>query len=146
MAPPPPPGFSFHRWPWWRRWFGTRSERAAAAYLRRAGFRILAQNITQRQAEIDLIAWDNATHELVIVEVRSTSRDDLQRPIQSVDTAKQRKLTQASTAYLQQHRLLGQVNVRFDIVALSWPPNTTEPRIEHLRGAFDAVGRHQMWN
>ena len=30
--------------PWWRRWFGTRSERAAARFLKRLGYRILVRN------------------------------------------------------------------------------------------------------
>ncbi len=56
--------------PWWRRWFGTRSERAAARFLRRLGYRILARNYTCSHGELDLIALDGRC--IVFVEVRST--------------------------------------------------------------------------
>ena len=32
--------------PWWRRWFGSRSERSAAGFLKALGYRILARNFT----------------------------------------------------------------------------------------------------
>ena len=40
----------------WRRWFGSRSERAAGRFLQNLGYRILARNFTCRLGEIDLIA------------------------------------------------------------------------------------------
>ena len=47
--------------PWWRRWFGTRSEREAARFLRRQGCRILARNFTCSLGELDLVALDADT-------------------------------------------------------------------------------------
>lgn len=146
MATAPPPSVSLSRWPWWRRWFGTRSERAAAKFLARSGLRILARNVADPQGELDLIAFDKSTGELVIVEVRSTASPDLHRPLDSVNFAKQKKLTEATLRYLARKRLLGNVNVRFDVLAISWPADATVPTYHHVRGAFEAVGRHQFWN
>jgi putative endonuclease len=129
--------------PWWRRWFGTRSERAAARFLRRLGYRILARNYTCAHGELDLIALDGPT--IVFVEVRSTGRDDTERPAASVDDAKQRRLTQVALDYLSRHRLLDRF-ARFDVLAMSWPPDQREPRIDHFRHAFEAVGRFQMYS
>ncbi len=129
--------------PWWRRWFGTRSERAAARFLRRLGFRILARNYVCPHGELDLIALDGRC--IVFVEVRSTGSDDLNRPAASVDDAKQRRLTRLAVCYLQEHHLL-ECAARFDVLALSWPEDRSEPRIVHFRHAFDAVGRFQMYN
>ena len=129
--------------PWWRRWFGTRSERAAARFLRRLGYRILARNYTCPHGELDLIALDGRC--VVFVEVRSTGSDDLDRPAASVDQAKQRRLTQLALHYLQQHNLLD-CAARFDVLALSWPPGLREPRIVHYRQAFEAIGRFQMYS
>ena len=56
--------------PWWRRWFGTRSERAAAIYLKRLGYRIVARNFSCPLGELDLISLDGTC--IVFVEVRST--------------------------------------------------------------------------
>jgi putative endonuclease len=137
-----PPG-SPSKLPWWRRWFGTRSERAAARFLRRLGYRILVRNYTCPSGEADLIALDGQT--VVFVEVRSTGRDDTERPAASVDDAKQRRLTQVALDYLSRHRLLD-CSARFDVLALSWPPGQREPHIDHFRQAFEAVGRFQMYS
>src|SRR6476659_8600187 len=92
------------RWPVWRRWFGTRSERAAARFLRRHGYRILARNYCCPLGELDLVALDQCC--IVFVEVRSTGTADAHRPAHSVDLAKQRRLTDLALHYLQKHRLL----------------------------------------
>ncbi len=133
----------FTRWPWWRRWFGRRSERAAAKFLRRQRLRVLAANLYEQVGEIDLLALDGRT--IVVVEVRSTERDDLDRVAASVDFRKQRKLTEASLRFLARRKLLGEA-VRFDVLAVSWPPGAREPKFLHIRHAFDAVGKFQMWN
>ncbi len=129
--------------PWWRRWFGTRSERAAARFLRRRGYRILARNYRCPRGELDVIALDGDC--LVFVEVRSTEGKDLTRPALSVDAVKQRRLTDLALHYLQQHRLLDRP-ARFDVLALSWPEGRREPTIAHYPNAFDAVGRFQMFS
>jgi len=129
--------------PWWRRWFGTRSERAAGRFLRRLGYRILARNYTCPQGELDVIALDGRS--VVFVEVRSTETADPVRPAASVDAAKQRRLTDLALHFLQRHRLLGQP-ARFDVLAVSWPAGQREPMIVHHRQAFEAVGRFQMYS
>ncbi len=131
------------RQPWWRRWFGTRSERAAARYLRRAGFRIVARNVTTPHGEIDLVALDGRT--VVFVEVRSTGSEDSSRPAESVDQQKQRRLTDAALDFLRRRGLLGQP-ARFDVLILAWPDGRHEPHVEHHRQAFEALGRWQMFS
>jgi putative endonuclease len=130
------------RAPWWRRWFGTRSERAAARFLRRRGYRILARNYTCPLGELDLVALDGGC--IVFVEVRSTGGDDPAVPAASVGDEKQRRLTRLALAFLQQHRLLGRP-ARFDVLALSWPAGKREPVVVHHPNAFEAVGRFQMF-
>ena len=127
--------------PWFRRWFGTRSERAAARYLRGLGYRILKSNFTCPLGELDLIALDGPT--VVFVEVRSTATADCTRPAQSVDAAKERRLSNLALYYLKKHRLIDQP-ARFDVLAMSWPMNQRQPSIVHLKNAFEAVGRFQM--
>ncbi|MBX9584316.1 MAG: YraN family protein, partial [Gemmataceae bacterium] len=134
----------FTRRPWWRRWFGRRSERAAAGYLRRQGFRVLAANVADPAGEVDLIALDGPT--LVVVEVRSTAGDDWERTAASVDAAKQRRIADATVRFLARRHLLGKVDVRFDVLVLTWPEAAREPVVRHVRHAFDAPGRFQMWS
>jgi putative endonuclease len=142
--PDPEPAGGFSRWPWWRRWFGRRSERAAARFLRRLGYRVLAANVADPTGELDLIALDGQT--LVVIEVRSTASDDLDRTAASVDFHKQRRITEAALRFLARRRLLEGVAVRFDVLVLSWLPSAREPAVRHIRHAFEAVGRFQMFN
>lgn len=122
--------------PWWRRWFGNRSERAAARHLKQLGYRILGRNYTCQFGELDLIALEQRT--IVFVEVRSTQERDLGDPAASVDHAKQRKLTRLATYWLQKKRLLGHP-ARFDVLIIGWPARASAPTIQHFRNAFEAV-------
>ena len=131
----------FTRWPLWRRWFGLRSERAAARYLRKLGYRVLAHNIADAKGELDLLALDGQT--IVVIEVRSTESDDFEKVAASVDSDKQRRITNATLRFLQCRRLFN-VPVRFDVLAICWPAGCREPAIRHYRHAFEAVGRFQM--
>ncbi len=129
------------RLPWWRRWFGTRSERVAARYLQRRGYRIVARNYTCPHGELDLVAVQGRC--VVFVEVRSTESDDAERPAASVDRTKQTKLTQVALHFLRAKGLLG-CSARFDVLTLHTPAGAREPEVTHYPQAFEAVGRFQM--
>lgn len=133
---------SFTRKPWWRRWFGTRSERAAACFLRRLGYRIVARNWSCKLGELDLVALDGAC--VVFVEVRSTQTGPSERPAASVGAAKQRRLTSLALCFLQQKKLLNYM-ARFDVVVIRWPPGQREPTVVHFPHAFEAVGEGHMF-
>jgi putative endonuclease len=128
---------------WWRRWFGSRSERAAERFLRRRGGRVLARNYSCSHGELDLVVVESGC--VVFVEVRSTGGDDTEKPALSVDDAKQRRLTRLALHFLRERGLL-ETPARFDVLAVSWPDGAREPRIVHYQGAFEAVGRFQMYS
>ena len=89
--------------------------------------------------EIDLIAREGDT--LVFVEVKARRQGV---PAEAVTPEKQRRITLAALSFLRKHRLLEQRS-RFDIVAIVWPDDRKDPQIEHIRNAFEAVGRGQMF-
>jgi putative endonuclease len=129
--------------PWWRRWFGTRSERSALRFLKQLGYRILARNYTCPLGEIDIVALDGSC--VVFVEVRSTENDTADSAAASVDTRKQQRLTRLALQYLQKNRLLEQ-RARFDVLTISWPQRQKKPTITHLQSAFEARGgKHQFY-
>lgn len=130
------------RKPWWRRWFGTRSERAAECFLKQLGYRLIGRNLVYPEGELDLVALDGSC--IVFVEVRSTEGSDLERPAASVDALKQKRLTHLALRFLQQKKLLNHA-ARFDVLALSWPAGQRQPTIVHYPHAFEAVGRFQMF-
>jgi putative endonuclease len=135
--------FSLTSIPWLRRWFGTRSERAAARYLRHLGYRVVERNFRCPLGELDLVAVDGRT--VVFVEVRSTERADLTRPAASVDLTKQRRLTKLALFYLKQKDLLSHA-ARFDVLAISWPAGRGEPTMAHYPNAFEATDRFQFYS
>lgn len=112
---------------------GTRGEKLAARYLRRAGFKVLYRNFRGRQGgEIDLVCRDGDV--LVFVEVKTRTREDFGRPLEAVNQQKQRRISLGALAWL---RLLGNPDVlfRFDIVEVLLTENRP-PRIELVRDAF----------
>lgn len=125
----------------WRRLFpprtlGQRGERAAARYLRRKRYRILARGHRFRLGELDLVALDGRT--IVFVEVKTRESAEAGHPSEAVDRHKQRKLTQMALSFLKRHELL-EYPARFDVVAITWPPGQRRPTIEHFPNAFEAA-------
>ena len=107
------------------------------------GYRIVAANWDDRLGEIDLLTVDGRT--IVVVEVRSTEKAELHDVAATVNAAKQKRLTDAAVRFLQSKRLLGTA-VRFDVLAVRWPPDADTPEFLHLKDAFPAVGKFQFFN
>ena len=116
--------------------FGSRGERAAARYLKRRRFRVLARNYTCRVGEIDLICLDGDT--LVFVEVRSRADDERIDPEEFIRPGKWRRVERSARYYLMQHDAADRP-CRFDLVTIVWPPGAA-PRIEHFEDAFRPRG------
>lgn len=123
----------------WNRLLGGRGEREAALHLRRQGLRILQRGYRTDHGEIDLVARDGDV--IVFVEVKARRRGD---PAEAVTPEKQRRITLAALHYLKRYDLLEERS-RFDVVAIVWPEDNVRPQIEHIRDAFEAVGRGQMF-
>jgi putative endonuclease len=121
------------------RLLGQRGERAAARYLRRQGMKILVRGYRARTGEVDLIARDG--DRLVFVEVKARRHGS---PAEAVTPEKQRRITLAALRFMRRYRVLD-ARARFDIVAIVWSDDKRPPQIEHIRNAFDAVGRWQMY-
>jgi putative endonuclease len=126
----------------WNRVLGDRGERTAAAFLRRAGMRVIVRNYRTPGGEIDIVARDGET--LVFVEVKTRRAGT---PAEAVDLEKQRRMTRAALYFLKRHGLLeAGVSSRFDVVAIVWPEGSRTPSVEHLPNAFESVGRGQMFH
>jgi putative endonuclease len=121
------------------RLFGDRGERIAARFLRRRGLRVLLRGYRTPQGEIDLIAREGNI--LVFVEVKARRHGT---PAEAVNLQKQRRISLAAIHFQRKYNLLDQSS-RFDIVAIVWPDDRKAPQIEHIRNAFEAVGRGQMF-
>ncbi|MEX2114541.1 MAG: YraN family protein [Pirellulales bacterium] len=129
----------------WRRYrsLGERGERAAAGYLRRQGYKIVGRGERDLFGELDLVAVDDRT--VVFVEVKTRTSHDAGHPAAAVGPEKQKRLTRLALAYLKRHDLL-ECKARFDVLAITWPANARQPTIDHIKNAFEAVGRGQMFS
>jgi putative endonuclease len=122
---------------------GARGEQFAADYLIGRGMRIVARGSRDRLGELARVALDGQT--LVFGEVKTRRSGDAGHPADAVDARKQRKLTLLAVSYLKRHGLLQQAS-RFDVVAITWGDDQEAPRLEHLRNAFEAVGRDSFFS
>lgn len=86
-------------------------------FLRQKGFQIVETNYTYGAHEIDIIAVDSATHELVFVEVKTLSSRFYGDPSQAVNFRKMRALRQSAALY-RQEKCLSQ-DFRFDVIAIA---------------------------
>ena len=123
------------RWPWQRKPkpLGAQGEDAAAKYLQRTGYVVLARNLRFGRGEIDLVARDGDT--IVFVEVKTLrAANETFRPEDHVGHEKQRHLITAARRYMAQHPD-PQAYYRFDVVSIVWPEDGA-PQITLYRDAF----------
>ncbi|WP_243276925.1 YraN family protein [Desulfallas sp. Bu1-1] len=113
-----------------RRRLGIKGENIAADYLQGKGYRILERNFRCRLGEIDIIARHKNC--LVFVEVRTKSSLRYGLPQESITPGKVDKLRRLALFYLAR-RPHGELNVRFDVVAVDFAGET---KIMHIENAF----------
>ena len=82
---------------------GAWGERTAARQLTRRGLRVLAKNTRIQGVEVDLIAYDPSTDELVVVEVKTTGNgsDGSRR----ISTSQRRRLARATQVLSNYNRV-----------------------------------------
>lgn len=109
---------------------GRAGEERAVAYLRDAGYRILARNFRSRRGEVDIVAEHRGN--LVCVEVKSwagLAAGELER---AIGVEKQRRIIDATRTFIARNPEAGALSVRFDVILIR------SGEIHHIRGAFDA--------
>lgn len=107
---------------------GAPAESLAAAFLERAGLKILERNYRCRFGEIDLVARSGPV--LVFIEVRARSTERFGGAAGSITAAKRRRVVAAARHYLATHR--PERPCRFDVVLV----RGREATVEWLADAF----------
>ena len=111
---------------------GSLGERAAADYLRKKRWRILAMNYACRLGEIDLIA---ETREYVVfIEVKRRKSAAFAEAREFVTLSKQRRIAATASLWLAQHPTEKQP--RFDVIEVYAFEGET-PTIQHIENAFE---------
>ena len=111
---------------------GHAAEARALAFLRQRGLRLVARNYRCRVGEIDLVMQQADT--LVFIEVRYRNSSRFGSGVESVTPAKQRKLLNTASRFLQERAL--NTPCRFDVVGISGRDQT---EIEWIRDAFQGT-------
>ncbi|MFD6951194.1 MULTISPECIES: YraN family protein [unclassified Nocardiopsis] len=91
------------RWAEYRRTLGGRGEDLAAAFLRRAGMRVLARNWRTPAGEIDIVARDGPV--LVVAEVKTRTSVRYGHPVEAITPDKRRRLRRLGRAWAVRHRV-----------------------------------------
>jgi putative endonuclease len=111
---------------------GSHGERIAAAYLTRAGLRVLDRNWRCREGELDIVAREGSA--LVFCEVKTRRGTGFGHPVEAVTPAKQRRLRILAHRWLAAHDEHAP-DVRFDVVGVLVLPSRPA-LVTHLRAAF----------
>ncbi len=120
-----------------RRAVGLEGEAVARRFLKGLGFRIVEENFNCPLGEIDLIVEDGDI--LVFVEVKTRRSTRFGTPAEAVHARKQRQILRVAEAYMREHRFRGPCRV--DVVAVEFPGQGTEARVELIRNAVQGTGR-----
>lgn len=111
---------------------GAQGEDAAAKYLKRNGFKILARNARLSRYEIDIIAREGDT--IAFVEVKTRRSDSIAHPEENVDARKRNHIRRAAHVYIAKHGD-DETYYRFDIASVLIPEGG-RPAITLYRNAF----------
>jgi len=109
---------------------GKRGEQLAAEYLKNNGYKILDTNYQKRKGEIDLIAYDPTSDEIVFIEVKARSSQSYGYPEEAVNQNKIKKITQVARMWIEEKDKVD-VFWRIDIIAIEL--NYTTPKIEQFK-------------
>lgn len=116
-----------------RRARGRAAEDAAARFLGRHGYEVIARNVWLCGAELDLVALDGDA--VVFVEVRSRSNRRFGTPAETVRARKIGRVARAAQAYLVLNGL-AHVPARFDVVGVDMTSGA--PVCSLIRSAFES--------
>lgn len=111
--------------------FGQSSEKRAARFLVKHGYRIVEKNYRCLYGEIDLIARDGDT--LVFCEVKARKSKTFGTPLEGVTKSKVEKIRKTAEHYLAKNGLTS-VDCRFDVVAIDGAGE--KATIEVVKNAF----------
>lgn len=108
---------------------GIFGENAAADFLRRRGYAIIARNFMTKIGEIDIIARKNNT--FVFVEVKTLNTVSGFIPEMHFTPDKLHKMQRTALLYCKQNRISPECSMRFDLIAVDRGENGTARDIRH---------------
>ncbi|MDP6183314.1 MAG: YraN family protein [Gammaproteobacteria bacterium] len=111
---------------------GAEFEKSAESYLNGQGLRTITRNYRCRLGEIDLIMDDGDF--VIFVEVRYRYNHSYGNPLETITSAKQKRIIGATTRFLSCNPELQNRPCRFDAVGIS--DNDGHPEYDWVKDAF----------
>lgn len=118
---------------------GQAGEKAAAALLRKEGFRIIAYNFKTPLGEIDVIAEEGNV--LCFIEVKTRRSVAYGSPAEAVTPRKQRQIARVAAVYVSRNCPEGR-DCRFDVVTVI--DGNDLPVVDLIRDAFRLEGQYMI--
>lgn len=113
---------------------GRWGEKKAESFLKKQGLKVLGRRIrVGKHDELDLIAREEKI--LIVIEVKTRSREGLRPAKDAVDKQKQIRLNRAALTYARKLTPRPE-GIRFDIVEVIGKLGEKRPEIRHHPGAF----------
>ncbi len=103
---------------------GVYGENTAALWLIQHGYQVRERNFRTKHGEIDIVAWDSTSQELVFVEVKTRTSTYAGQPVEAVGRQKWLHWQRTAQLYLQRRQVTD--SHRFDIISV-W-----HDQIEHF--------------
>lgn len=112
---------------------GKNGETIACEFLKNNNYIILERNFRCRQGEIDIIAKDNSTCELVFLEVKTRTNFKYGKPAESVNKLKKQHIYRAIEYYIYLNNII-KLPIRIDVIEINI--NDKKYKLNHIKQAF----------
>ncbi len=113
--------------------FGEWGELVARDFLKQNGYFVKCLDWKNKHRDLDIVAIDNTTQEIVFVEVKTRRNTLFGEPEDSVNYKKKINLKKAASAYLHINRITR--NYRFDIITVVGVCDE-DVQIKHIKNAI----------
>ncbi len=111
---------------------GVKGEELAVQFLKNNGYTVLETNWRHKNLEADIIATIKGV--MVVAEVKTRTSNFFGEPETFVNKQKQQNLKNAANSYIEQKQL--DLEVRFDIIAVTTGKSGEQTKINHIEDAF----------
>ena len=118
---------------------GEMGELYAEKYLTSQNYRVIKKNYRIWEGEIDLIAIDEESGELVFAEVKTRTTTFFGAPQDSVNFQKRQKILKTALHFLNSAREKGGLNWRVDVIAVKLNSRGKLDDITHFKNIFDGA-------
>ena len=109
---------------------GSKGEGMAVRFLEESGYEVIGRNYSCKLGEVDIIAKDLVTHELVFVEVKTRWNNACGYPEEAVHPKKLRSVCRVAQMWIEE-KIGKDTAMRVDVIAIEMDGST--PKFTHLK-------------